>query len=65
MSRQKQVSNVGDTLLVNCCIPEAHFCNRNAIQRAQQSVFATKRLVREYNGPGVNVFGQVIENLGE
>lgn len=56
-------SALGDTLLIKQSIPEAHFCNRNAIQRAQQSVFATKRLVREYDGPGVDVFGQVIENL--
>lgn len=53
----------GDMLLIECCIPEAHFCNRDSVQGAQQSVFATKRLVREYDRPGVDIFRQIIEDL--
>lgn len=56
-------SALGGTLLKHCCIPEAHFCNGNTVQRVQQSVFATKGLVREYEGSGVNVFRQVIKDL--
>lgn len=59
----RSVSAQGDTLLLKGCIPEAHFCNRNSVQGAQQSVFATKRLVREYDRPGVDIFRQIIEDL--
>lgn len=38
-------SALNDTLLANFCIPEAHFRDGNAAQRAQQSVLTTKRLV--------------------
>ena len=56
-------SALGNRILTDNCIPQAHFCNRNAIQSSQQSVFATKGLVRKYDRLGVNVFGQIIENL--
>ena len=38
-------SVLGDTLRMRFPIPKAYFGYRNAIQSAQQSVFATKRLV--------------------
>ena len=56
-------SALTDTLQINYCIPEAHFCDRNAIKRVQKPIFTTKRLVRKYDGAGVDVFGQVIKDL--
>ena len=57
------MGQLSDTLQIKGCIPEAHFCYRYAIKRVQEPVFATKRLVREYDGAGVDVFRQVIEDL--
>ena len=57
------MGQLSDSLQIKCCIPEAHFCNRNAIKRVQEPVFATKGLVRKYDGAGVDVFRQIIKDL--